>query len=302
MRMRSETAPVFRSAAVDYGVARSIDLTPTASSGQSLTFLGQANFFFCEYIKGLLFVVACSLVILAMPKVITKQGRVKQLLSDFAHRSMDILGAVVGLVLTAPFWILIPIIIKIDSPGSIFYSQIRVGLNRRKTNRRVCQQADVDNNRNRERRRVDHMGRLFRVYKFRTMVNDAESKSGAVWAKKNDARITRIGQFLRRSRIDEIPQFFNILVGDMSLVGPRPERPEFVGELAQEVKGYGGRLAVKPGLTGLAQVENGYDSSVASVVQKVKYDLEYIENRTIWNDIKIIIKTFVVVFTGKGAH
>ena len=100
--MRSESAPVFPSTAVNYGVARSIDLTPATSNSQSLTFLGQANFFFCEYVKGLAFVIACSLVILAMPKVITKQGRVRQLLSGFAHRSMDILGAIVGLVLTIP--------------------------------------------------------------------------------------------------------------------------------------------------------------------------------------------------------
>jgi lipopolysaccharide/colanic/teichoic acid biosynthesis glycosyltransferase len=133
------------------------------------------------------------------------------------------------------------------------------------------------------------------------MVNDAEKKSGPVWASKNDPRITRLGNFLRKTRIDEIPQFFNVLKGDMSLVGPRPERPKFVKDLSTQVKDYTHRLEVKPGLTGLAQVENGYDSSIASVVKKVRYDIEYIRTWSVLADVKILLKTVVVVLTGKGA-
>ena len=299
--MRTETA-VFPTTAVKYGVAHSAQYAPTVTRSQGLTFTAHLNYFFCEYFKGLLFVAACSLFILAVPRVLTEQGKLKQFISDFVRRAMDIVGALVGLILTLPLWIVIPILIKIDSPGPVFYSQIRVGKNRRRRDRRACQQAEVENNRKRERRRVDYMGKLFRVYKFRTMVNNAERVSGAVWATKNDARVTRLGMFMRKSRIDEVPQFINILLGNMCLVGPRPERPEFVCDLAQQVKGYSGRLEVKPGLTGLAQIENGYDSSVASVIQKVRYDLTYIENRSISADIRIILKTFGVVFTGRGAR
>ena len=133
------------------------------------------------------------------------------------------------------------------------------------------------------------------------MVQNAEKKSGPVWAIKNDSRITRLGTFLRKTRLDEIPQFINVLKGDMSLVGPRPERPNFVRDLSEKVQDYSGRLAVKPGLTGLAQVENGYDTSLASVVRKVNLDLEYIRHRSIWADIKILSRTVMVVLTGKGA-
>jgi lipopolysaccharide/colanic/teichoic acid biosynthesis glycosyltransferase len=153
----------------------------------------------------------------------------------------------------------------------------------------------------RDRRRGDLKGRPFNVIKFRTMVADAEKKCGPVWATQNDPRITRLGRFMRKTRLDEIPQFINILLGQMSLVGPRPERPVFVMELCSQVENYDKRLTVKPGLTGLAQIENGYDSSVASVVRKVHYDLEYIQNWSLWQDVKIMLRTVVVVVTGKGA-
>lgn len=219
----------------------------------------------------------------------------------FTKRTMDIVGSLVGLMLTIPLWLVVPVIIKLDSPGPVFYTQTRIGLNRRRKQRRLYQKAEVVDKRSRDRRRLDYMGKPFKVYKFRTMVNEAEKGSGPIWASKGDPRITRIGRLLRLTRIDEIPQFLNVLKGDMSLVGPRPERPSFVLDLSTKIKGYSNRLNVKPGLTGLAQVENGYDSSLASVVQKVRYDLEYIENRSMWKDIKIMLKTVIVVFTGKGA-
>jgi len=133
------------------------------------------------------------------------------------------------------------------------------------------------------------------------MVANAETRTGPVWATRGDARITRLGAILRKTRMDEIPQFVNILIGDMSLVGPRPERPAFVKDLSEKIDQYSRRLEVKPGLTGLAQVEGEYDSSVITVAEKVKYDLEYIDNWTIWSDIRIMFKTVIVVLTGKGA-
>jgi lipopolysaccharide/colanic/teichoic acid biosynthesis glycosyltransferase len=133
------------------------------------------------------------------------------------------------------------------------------------------------------------------------MVADAEKKCGPVWATRNDPRITRLGNFMRKTRLDEIPQFINILKGDMSLVGPRPERPMFVEELSSQVEDYDRRLRVKPGLTGLAQVESEYNSSVASVIKKVQYDLQHIQNMGFWQDFRIILKTVVVVITGRGA-
>ncbi|MEW5993832.1 MAG: sugar transferase [Candidatus Zixiibacteriota bacterium] len=218
-------------------------------------------------------------------------------------RALDILGAVIGLVLTAPLFVILPLIIKLDSSGPVFYTQLRVGQNRRQRNRRDDRGngTTASGRRLRQRRRDDTYGRIFNVIKFRTMKDDAEKESGPVWAVKDDPRVTRLGRILRKTRLDEIPQLINVLKGDMSLVGPRPERPEFVRQLMATVDGYEQRLSVKPGITGLAQVENGYDTSVDSVARKVRLDLEYIERWSLWLDFKILCKTFVVVLTGRGA-
>lgn len=250
---------------------------------------------------GLLFVVVSTLYIFAMPSVITRPAALKNMLTRFVKRTVDIVGSIVGLILSLPFMLIVPILIKLDSPGPVFYTQLRVGRNRRRADRRYHQKSDVDCQRSRDRRREDLMGKPFQVIKFRTMVNDAEKRTGPVWATKGDPRITKLGRFLRRSRIDEIPQFVNVLLGDMSLVGPRPERPSFVKDLSRQVEGYEQRLQVKPGLTGLAQVEQGYDSSVASVAEKVRYDVAYIDSMSLWSDVKILAKTVIVVFTGRGA-
>ncbi|MCP4568181.1 MAG: sugar transferase [FCB group bacterium] len=215
-------------------------------------------------------------------------------------RTIDIAGAIVGLILTLPFFIFLPILIKLDSPGPVFYFQTRVGHNRRRSNRREAGVSNLGRT-GRDRRRRDVKGQMFPVIKFRTMVADAEKKCGPVWAINNDPRITRLGAFLRKTRLDEIPQYFNVLRGQMSLVGPRPERPVFVEELSSQVENYEKRLEVKPGITGLAQVESGYDSSISSVARKVHYDLEYIRNWSFLQDVKIMLKTVVVVVTGKGA-
>ena len=228
-------------------------------------------------------------------------ARFSRSIGMFVKKSIDFLGAAVGLVVLSPIFMVIALLIKLDSPGPIFYSQIRVGLNRRRKNRRSAKCYTSADNRRRDRRRTDNFGIPFKVYKFRTMVDKAEKKCGPVWATENDPRITRVGAFLRKTRMDELPQLFNVFTGDMSLIGPRPERPMFIKDLSQQVDNYTMRLAVKPGITGLAQVENGYDSSIDSVKDKVAYDLRYINRWSLWQDIKILLKTVVVVITGKGA-
>lgn len=146
--------------------------------------------------------------------------------------------------------------------------------------------------------RVGKDGRLFRVVKLRSMVNDAE-KNGAQWAEKDDPRVTRVGRFIRKTRIDELPQLINVLLGDMSIIGPRPERPKFVMEFNEQIPGFIERLCVKPGLTGWAQVNGGYDVKPA---EKLALDLYYIENRSVKLDILIMIKTICVMFSGSGAR
>ena len=147
---------------------------------------------------------------------------------------------------------------------------------------------------------MNNFGCPFTIYKFRTMRTDAE-KNGAKFATQGDARVTPIGRFLRRTRIDELPQLWNVLRGDMSLVGPRPERPEFMKELSTHIPGYVDRLGLKPGLTGIAQVVNGYDNELEGFRRKVAYDLLYLQNCCLVNDLKILARTFRVVITGEGA-
>ena len=252
-------------------------------------------------IVGFLFVLASTGYIFVVPSSISRPALIKAMVNRIVKRSLDIIGASVGIILCTPFWIMVPIAIRLDSRGPVFYTQTRVGINRRRKSRRCFPLVQQHDRRGNERRRVNYMGKPFQVIKFRTMVQDAEKLSGPVWATKDDSRITKLGRFLRKTRLDEIPQFVNVLKGDMSLVGPRPERPTFVRELSTQVADYSGRLDVKPGLTGLAQIENGYDSSVDSVANKVHFDLQYIRNWSLWYDIKIMFRTVVVVFTGKGA-
>jgi exopolysaccharide biosynthesis polyprenyl glycosylphosphotransferase len=148
--------------------------------------------------------------------------------------------------------------------------------------------------------RVGRDDRPFTMYKFRTMVENAESESGPVWAVDDDPRITPLGRFMRKTRLDELPQFFNVLRGDMSLVGPRPERPFFVERFKKEIPLYGRRLRVRPGITGWAQVKWKYDSTFDDVVEKTKFDLFYVENLSLRMDFKILINTILTVVTAKG--
>jgi len=286
---------------LSYGLASSAEISVPVSGVATLNFLGQLRYFYCEHFRGMLFLVLSLTFIFAVPVALIRPEKMKAVFNSFVKRSIDIIGAVVGLLLTLPLFIILPILIKLDSPGPVFYTQLRVGINQRKRDRRYRQRSDVIERRARDRRRQNYQGNLFHVIKFRTMVRDAEKNCGPVWATENDSRITWLGKTLRKTRLDEIPQFINVLKGDMSLVGPRPERPNFVQDLSEKVQDYNERLAVKPGLTGLAQVENSYDTSLASVAQKVNLDLEYIRHWSLWTDVKILFKTVVVVFTGKGA-
>jgi lipopolysaccharide/colanic/teichoic acid biosynthesis glycosyltransferase len=269
---------------------------PDSSIGDSF------KFYFSEYFGGILFITAVLLFILIARENVKHPLKVVMAMIDrFLKKALDILGAAIGLILCIPFFLIIPLLIKLDSPGPIFYTQDRVGLNRRKKNRRSYKAVIDGDSRVRDRRRQDYHGQPFKVIKFRTMVQDAERHCGPVWATKNDPRITRLGRFLRKTRLDEIPQLINVIKGDMSMVGPRPERPTFVSDFAEKIPEYRVRLNVKPGITGLAQVSSGYDSSLQSVIIKLKADINYIRDWSIWSDIKILMRTVVVVLTGKGA-
>lgn len=186
-------------------------------------------------------------------------------------RVIDIVLALIGMIILAIATIIFAPIIKLTSPGPVFYSQKRVG----------------------------YMGRPITIHKFRSMRNDAEKKTGAVWAQKNDPRVTAIGKFMRKTRIDELPQFWNILVGDMSLVGPRPERPQLTEEFYEEWPEFPERLRTIPGLTGWAQINGGYDISPK---EKCHLDNYYIDHWSLLFDAKIVLGTVKIIFTGNGAR
>jgi exopolysaccharide biosynthesis polyprenyl glycosylphosphotransferase len=192
---------------------------------------------------------------------------------DTTKRISDLIIAFGLLVFTLPLLVIVAVAVKLDSCGPVLYRQERVGLN----------------------------GRKFILLKFRTMVCDAEPH-GPVWATENDARITRFGRFLRYTRIDELPQLINVLRGDMSMVGPRPERPYFTDRIAAVVPFFTERHRVKPGITGLAQINYPYGASIADAQQKLRYDLYYIEHRSFLFDLFILVLTLGVVFSRWGAR
>lgn len=197
-------------------------------------------------------------------------------------RSIDLVFSLVCLTISLPLLMLIALLIKLSSKGGIFYCQLRVG---KKKNGKV---------------------RHFKMIKFRTMVEDAEASSGAVWATSNDNRLTKIGKLLRKTRLDELPQFINVIKGDMSLIGPRPERPEIVVNLEKEIPFYSERTYdMTPGITGLAQVYQGYDTCIDDVKNKIAYDFAYSLSLTkfhhwILMDLKIIFKTMAIMVLGRG--
>ena len=218
-----------------------------------------------------------------------------------AKRIFDIFVASVAVALASPIMLIAGLAIRLDSKGSIFFKQERIGINRRKRERRGENRTpDSSSGICAERRRAINPGRPFMIYKFRTMVQDAEM-GGPKLASENDPRITRVGRFMRKTRIDEIPQFINVIRGDMSFIGPRPERSFYINQVKREVPEFTMRLMVKPGITGLAQVENGYTKTIGEMKGKLFYDLKYIANLSITQEIRILFKTVYVVVTGKGA-
>jgi exopolysaccharide biosynthesis polyprenyl glycosylphosphotransferase len=189
---------------------------------------------------------------------------------ELFKRIFDIIFSIFAIVITIPIMILFSILISLESPGSPIYRQKRAGLG----------------------------GKCFRMFKLRSMYMDAE-KNGAIWAKKDDDRVTKVGSFIRRTRIDEIPQFLNVLKGEMSLIGPRPERPIFIYQFSRDTPKFLHRMTVKPGITGWAQVNGGYELSPS---EKLEADLYYIEHKNFLLDFKIILKTVKIVLTGDGAR
>ena len=185
-------------------------------------------------------------------------------------RILDILFSLMLIILTFPIVMVTVVAVKCESHGPSFYKQVRVGL----------------------------MGRKIVITKFRSMYMDAE-KNGAQWAQKNDPRVTRVGKIIRRTRIDELPQLFSVLKGDLSLIGPRPERPNFTEEFSHKYPGFEKRLRIKPGLSGYAQINGGYDIDPG---QKAKLDCYYINHLSFWIDVKIFISTIKIIFSGEGAR
>jgi sugar transferase (PEP-CTERM system associated) len=194
--------------------------------------------------------------------------------SRTVKRAIDLLLAILALVVTIPLFVLLPILITLSSSGPVFYRQERVGW----------------------------QGRRFTILKFRSMRMDAEEAGSAIWAAEHDPRVTAVGRFMRRYRIDELPQLINVLRGDMSMVGPRPERPEFIGRLTRDVPYYAYRLAVKPGITGWAQVKFRYGATVQDAAEKLQYDLYYIKHMSVRLDGLIALKTIRTVLSQSGAR
>lgn len=190
----------------------------------------------------------------------------------FLKRFFDIFIACIVIIPLIPLWLILSLAIKINSRGPIFYWQDRIGTD----------------------------GKQFKIVKFRSMFKDAETHTGPIWAAEDDPRITKVGRFMRRFRLDEVPQFLNVLSGQMSVVGPRPERPYFVQKLMEEFPFYYRRHKVRPGITGWAQIKRSYDTTIEDVRQKLKYDFFYIENISISLDLKIMFNTVAVMFSGKG--
>ena len=214
--------------------------------------------------------------------------------SEVLNRCVSVTLALIGLIILAPLFALVALAIKLTSPGPVCYRQIRVGVDRRR--REVNGGPALY-----DRRACDLGGEVFRIYKFRSMRVDAERDSGAVWATVNDPRVTPLGRFLRKTRMDELPQLINVVRGDMNIVGPRPERPSFFGRLRESIPEYPLRQMARPGITGWAQVNHRYDASLDDVRRKVQLDLEYLEQQGLAEDLRIMARTIPVVLFGRGA-
>jgi lipopolysaccharide/colanic/teichoic acid biosynthesis glycosyltransferase len=210
--------------------------------------------------------------------------------SEVATRLVNIAVAFVGLVAASPLMIVVALLVKLTSRGPVLYSQTRVGVDRR------YKRSDTD-----DRRKYDQGGKPFKMYKFRSMVVNSEADGRAVWAQPEDPRATTIGRLLRQTRLDELPQLYNVIRGDMNIVGPRPERPTIFAELRQNIPHYHMRQRVRPGITGWAQVNQPYDADIDDVRRKVSYDLEYIRRQSVREDLRIMLMTIpVMLFRHSG--
>ncbi len=212
-----------------------------------------------------------------------------QIPRDAGRRLLNVVIATVLLVLALPVMVIIAVLIKITSRGPVLFTQRRVGLDRR----------DLSNAGGNFRRHADDGGLTFTMYKFRTM-RVASEAAPEVWAQRDDPRVTLVGRVLRKFRLDELPQLWNVLVGDMNIVGPRPEQPTIFARLRDQIKEYTRRQCVLPGITGLAQINRAYDSSVDDVREKLSYDLEYIRQRSALEDLKIMLLTPAVMLGRRG--
>jgi lipopolysaccharide/colanic/teichoic acid biosynthesis glycosyltransferase len=208
---------------------------------------------------------------------------------EVISRALNVFVASVALIVMAPVFVLIALAIALTSRGPVMYSQIRVGMDRRWRYARAY-----------NRRGYDHGGKLFKMYKFRTMRVDAEPDGRAVWASKRDPRVTLIGRFLRTTRLDELPQLWNVIRGDMNIVGPRPERPSIFAELRKDIPEYPLRQRVMPGITGWAQINRSYDACIDDVRQKVRLDLEYVRRQGVFEDLRIMSMTLPVMLFRRG--
>jgi sugar transferase (PEP-CTERM system associated) len=206
--------------------------------------------------------------------LIFSDGFQKSFFQRVLKAGADAFLAIALLVLLSPLMLIVMIAIKLDSPGGVIYSQTRLGKGRR----------------------------LYQIYKFRSMVENAEKETGPIWAGEDDPRITRVGRVLRRLRIDELPQLWNVVKREMSFVGPRPERPIFVGELSKTIPYYDIRLTIKPGITGWAQINYSYGASLEDAIEKLNYDLFYIKNMSLFMDLMIIFRTIKIVMFGRGSR
>jgi lipopolysaccharide/colanic/teichoic acid biosynthesis glycosyltransferase len=210
--------------------------------------------------------------------------------SERLDRAMNVALAFLGLVLGAPVMLVFAALVKLTSPGPILYSQARVGLDRRRSSR---SEGSYD------RRARNLGGKPFMIFKFRTMCVGAEN-NGPVWATRSDARVTMVGRVMRKYRIDELPQLINVIRGDMNIVGPRPERPSIFSRLCDDIAEYPLRQQARPGITGWAQVNQAYDTSIDDVRIKVRYDLEYLQRQSVTEDLLIMARTVPVMIFRKG--
>lgn len=211
--------------------------------------------------------------------------------SEILNRIVNVIIAGTALLILSPLLIVLGVIVMLTSPGPAIYVQTRVGVDRRRARRPVDLGTD--------RRAHDVGGRPFHIYKFRSMVANAE-RSGAVWARRGDARVTRLGRIMRLTRLDELPQLYNVVLGDMNIVGPRPERPSIFGRLREAIDEYPQRQLGRPGITGWAQVNHCYDTCVDDVRVKVRYDLEYLGRQGLLEDLRIMVRTIGVMLLARG--